>query len=84
MYSGYGGTEFGSPMKTWDETPGSLAPLEIDSEWNYKQVSKFVSVRWEPQGDGKFELIILVGSALCYYFRRLIFVCRCRKEMIMS
>ena len=64
IYSGYGGTEFGSPMKTWDETPGSLAPLEIDPDWNYKQVSRFISTRWEAQGDGTFELVVLVSGIL--------------------
>lgn len=62
IYCGYGGTEFGNPMKFWDETPGSLAPLEVDHDWDYKVVSKLATVRWEPQGDGQYELVILVKA----------------------
>ena len=72
LYCGYGGSEFGQPGKSWDETPGSLAPLEPAKDWDYIQISRFATVRWEPQGDGTFELVLLVSVLLPFSGQMLI------------
>lgn len=66
VFSGYGGTEIGDPMKSWDETPGSLAPLEIRTDFNYMEVSRDRDVKFEPQGDGTYELVVYVSIGLVW------------------
>ncbi|EKM50930.1 uncharacterized protein PHACADRAFT_199768 [Phanerochaete carnosa HHB-10118-sp] len=54
----YGGTEFGTPVRIWDESPGSLHTSGVDPAWQYIQIRKTITVRWEPQSDGTYELVI--------------------------
>ncbi|KIP12189.1 hypothetical protein PHLGIDRAFT_371020 [Phlebiopsis gigantea 11061_1 CR5-6] len=57
LANGYGGTEFGSPMLPWDRVPRSSgAP---DGDWYWFRVAPVANVRFEPQGDGQFELVVV-------------------------
>ena len=58
--SGYGGTEFGNPGMVWDDIPTpSNGP---DPDWAYMHVpADAPNVKWEPLGDGTYELIVHVS-----------------------
>ena len=64
MFSLYGATEFGAPMKAPWARSATQALGRPDSEWEYCQVSDAATVRWEDQGDGTFELVVLVSPRL--------------------
>lgn len=64
LYCAYGGTEFGAPAKVWDESPSAQPTSEVDPAWQYIQISKIATVRWEPQSDGTYELVVLVPHLL--------------------
>ncbi|KIJ59318.1 hypothetical protein HYDPIDRAFT_118655 [Hydnomerulius pinastri MD-312] len=51
--SGYGGTEFGVP------TPMPNKEDIADGDWQWMRFGDSVKVRWDPQGDGTYELQIL-------------------------
>lgn len=73
IVSVYGGTEFGSPTKIWDETPGSIAPSKPDENWAWLQFSNAATVRMIPQGDGTYELVVIVSphsSAIRHIYNR--------------
>lgn len=56
LCNGYGGTEFGGPFRSWDEIP--RMDVESRLEWNWFWVKDCVNVRFEPQGDGTYEMIV--------------------------
>ncbi|EKM50943.1 uncharacterized protein PHACADRAFT_262848 [Phanerochaete carnosa HHB-10118-sp] len=63
LLCGYGGTEFGSPVKVWDESPSAHPTSEVDPALRqYIQFSKTTTLRWEPQDDGTYEFVILENS----------------------
>lgn len=61
MFSLYGATEFGAPMRApWSREASDTGGF--DPDWEYCQVSDVATVRWEDQGDGTYELVVLVRS----------------------
>ncbi|GJE99727.1 acetyl-CoA synthetase-like protein [Phanerochaete sordida] len=58
LQSEYGGTEFGSPSMAWDDVPSS-SDGRPDPDWMYfRALEQAQNMRWEPQGDGTYELIL--------------------------
>ena len=53
LCNGYGGTEFGNPMLSWDRIPR-------DQDWYYFHFAPDANVRFESQGDGTYELVVVV------------------------
>lgn len=54
LHAAYGGTEFGMTTKL-------SPPADKDSkDWEYMQFNDHMNTRWVPQGDGTFELQLLV------------------------
>ncbi|KIP12212.1 hypothetical protein PHLGIDRAFT_508051 [Phlebiopsis gigantea 11061_1 CR5-6] len=52
LCNGYGGTEFGNPMLAWDKIPR-------DEDWYYFHFAPDANVRFENQGDGTYELVVV-------------------------
>lgn len=63
LYPWYGGTEFGPHTKIFDiaesEKPAPSAKTREDWEW--MAFTERVKCRWDPQGDGTYELHYLVS-----------------------
>ncbi|GJF00095.1 acetyl-CoA synthetase-like protein [Phanerochaete sordida] len=58
LQSGYGSTEIGNPTMAWDDFP--TRSERGDPDWMYLRTPPNArNVRWEPQGDGTWELIIV-------------------------
>ena len=59
LSNGYGGTEVGNPVLPWGRVPrSSVAP---DPDWYWFRVAPGANVRFEAQGDGQYELVVLVS-----------------------
>ena len=67
IFSAYGGTETGNPSQQWTKLPRSERVGNPDWEWI--RVSEIASVKWEPQGDGSYELIVYVCDKSSSYDR---------------
>ena len=50
-------------MKAFDDTPGSLAPIKPGKDWAWLEFSNTIAHRMEPQGDGTYELVVIVSLA---------------------
>ena len=63
LTSVYGGTEFGTTTLAYYPERPEDAPYDIRSshDWEWMQMSERVNCRWIPQGDGTFELQLLVS-----------------------
>ena len=59
LCNGYGGTEFGNPVLPWDRIPRTST--KPDPDWYWFRVAEDANVRFEPQGDGSYELVVLVS-----------------------
>ncbi|KAF9810700.1 hypothetical protein IEO21_06834 [Rhodonia placenta] len=57
----YGGTEFGVPSACFDlELGAKNNPAgKTREDWQWMQFTDRVKVRWEPQGDGSYECVLL-------------------------
>ena len=53
----YGGTEFGSPLKPWDQQP----PETLGRDWAWYIIHEDSNSKFEPQGDGTYELVVHVS-----------------------
>lgn len=64
LYPIYGGTEFGSPVQTFDmdDSKGPDADVKTSADWAYMQFGEMTNCRWVPQGDGTYELIYMVSE----------------------
>lgn len=59
----YGGTEFCVP--TIVGNPADMtAPLEPNPHWAWLRFSEDPIIRMEPQGDGTYELVVVVSSGI--------------------
>ncbi|EPQ57812.1 acetyl-CoA synthetase-like protein [Gloeophyllum trabeum ATCC 11539] len=60
--AGYGGTEFGAPAYMFDIDPENKAPhvLKNPKDWAWMRLSERMKMRWIDQGDGTYELHMLV------------------------
>lgn len=58
----YASTELG--------TISRLARRAGDDEWDYAELSDLHKLRWVPQGDGTYELHVLVRSSSLYRVAR--------------
>lgn len=60
----YGGTEFGVPSACFDlELGAKNNPAgKTREDWQWMQFTDRVKVRWEPQGDGSYECVLLVSG----------------------
>ena len=60
----YGGTEFPGPVKVWPEpiTPDFLPPLVPNEDWAWFEWTSRATTRMEPQGDGTYELVMIVSA----------------------
>jgi hypothetical protein len=56
LVSLYGGTEFGLPVRMFSSSAG-----RTPEDWQYLELSESASPRWVDQGDGSFELQLLVS-----------------------
>ncbi|GJE99113.1 acetyl-CoA synthetase-like protein [Phanerochaete sordida] len=58
VYSVYGGTEFGVHTKIFDmdDSQGPDADVKTSKDWEWVRFPDWMTCRWEPQGDGQFEL----------------------------
>ena len=59
LRNGYGGSEFGCPFMAWDDIPRTSTKPDPDWAW-YRVPQDAHNVRWEPQGDGSYELVVYV------------------------
>lgn len=60
----YGGTEFGPPVKILDidSNPETAAIKKTKDDWQYIEIeSDMIKHRWVPEGDGSYELQIIVS-----------------------
>ena len=64
LYPWYGGTEFGPPTNVFDiDDSTSPSPMaKAWEDWDWLSFSSLVNCRWIPEGDGTYELQLLV----CY------------------
>ena len=53
----YGGTEFGAPVVQWYRIPRTIP----DVDWFWYRFDEDANVRFESQGDGTFELVVIVS-----------------------
>jgi hypothetical protein len=58
----YGATEFGvhSLMFDEDDSQGPDAPFKTSADWAWITFPNTMNCRWIPQGDGSYELHVLV------------------------
>ena len=54
----YGGSEIGNPTLKWDEV--SREELVGNPDWAWMRFSDRIKIHWEPQGDGTYELVVVV------------------------
>ena len=62
----YGGTEFASITSAFPEDGPPDAPLTPNEDWAWMKFSKKPGIRMVPQGDGTYELHVLVRSSINY------------------
>lgn len=62
LYPWYGATEFGSPtlVFTLVTDPHAGPNAKTLEDWEWLEFGDYVNTRWEPQGDGTYELQYLV------------------------
>ena len=60
----YGGTEFGAPMTVYPEGKSDDAPIEPNEDWSWMRLNERMNPRWVAQGDGTYELQLLVHLML--------------------
>ena len=63
LFSLYGGTEYGALTKIMDadDSQGPSAPVKTSKDWAwFSFVEERLKMRWDPQGDGTYELHFLV------------------------
>lgn len=63
LYSTYGGTEFGvhTSVPPVDDSQGPDAPWRTSADWAWLSFpEERLRLRWDPQGDGTYELQYLV------------------------
>ena len=58
LFCAYGGTEIGNPTQAWDAVPTN--ELFHNPDWQWMRMADVVTVHWEPQGDGSYELVVYV------------------------
>lgn len=58
LNNGYGATEFGSPALPWDEI--SRTSTKPDPDWYWYRMTDTKHTRFEPQGDGTYEMVLMV------------------------
>lgn len=60
----YGATEFAGPVKIWTEpiTPDWLPPITPNEDWAWLEWMNQAKTRMEPQGDGTYELVVIVSA----------------------
>ena len=64
----YGGTEFGPPVRILDVVDKPEDPQQkTKDDWQYVEIEDMIKHRWVPEGDGQYELQILVRVALQNY-----------------
>lgn len=58
LYPWYGGTEFGPHTKIFDidESPDAPPNAKTRADWEWMAFTERVQPRWDPQGDGTYEL----------------------------
>lgn len=66
LCNGYGGTEFGNPVLPWDRIPREST--EPDTDWYWYRVAEDANLRFEPQGDGSYELVVVVSRTVILMF----------------
>ena len=71
----YGGTEFGGPTQAYPEDADPDAPVQCDEDWAWMRFSKRAKIRWVPEGDGTYELQLLVRNTPLKPFLLLIKSC---------
>lgn len=59
----YGSTEAGSSIQGFDldDSRGPDAPWRTSADWEWMKFADYVKPRWVPQGDGTYELHLLVS-----------------------
>ena len=63
LYPWYGGTEFGPHTKIFDIDEASDAPTaKTRADWEWMAFTERVQPRWDPQGDGTYELQYVVSA----------------------
>lgn len=60
LFTIYGGTEFGGPTLAFYSDAGAHGDVRTPRDWEWMQFSPAVRCRWVPQGDGSYELQLLV------------------------
>lgn len=70
LYAVYGSTELGTPSTVFDidDSQGLDNPhAKTSADWQWMRFPDRLNIRWSPQGDGSYELQVLVWlfSALC-------------------
>lgn len=62
LHCTYGLTECGSPSKGYvvDESLPLDAPVRTKWDWEWIEINDSMNPRWVPQGDGSYELQLLV------------------------
>ena len=66
LHAVYGTTEFGAPVNVLDadDSQGPDANVKTSADWAWMSFSDRIRCRWVPEGDGSYELQLLVWSCL--------------------
>ena len=64
----YGGTEFGGPTVVYPEEQSPEEPIKPGDDWMWLRFLSLGNFRWIPEGDGTYELQVLVSGRVlpCY------------------
>ena len=62
LRNGYGSTEFGNPSMAWDDIPRTSTKPDPGWMW-YRVPQDAPNIKWEPQGDGTYELVVYVRDS---------------------
>ena len=70
LYSCYGGTEYGVHTKILDadDSQGPDANVKTSADWEWVAFPDSMECRWDPQGDGSYELQCIVRTSRSVLF----------------
>lgn len=60
LVTAYGGTEFGAPTLAYPDDQSVDSPIKPNKDWMWLRFMDTPNIRWVPEGDGTYELHIIV------------------------
>lgn len=67
LFACYGATEFGTLTCVFDDDVDGPSPIgKTRADWEWMQLPKECKPRWVPQGDGTYELQLLVRRSAAH------------------